>query len=53
MCIRDRYSAHTQVKSSKPGRRNISDIKLMKEDAAGVEKMAEEIKTRYAKLFHV
>jgi iron(III) transport system substrate-binding protein len=47
------YSAHTQVKSSKPGRRNISDIKLMKEDAAGVEKMAEEIKTRYAKLFRV
>ena len=39
--------------SPKPGRRKISDIKLMKEDAAGVEKMAEEIKTRYAKLFRV
>ena len=38
---------------SKPGRRKISDIKLMKEDAAGVEAMAEEIKTRYAKLFRV
>jgi hypothetical protein len=25
----------------------------MKEDPAGVEKMAEEIKTRYAKLFRV
>jgi iron(III) transport system substrate-binding protein len=25
----------------------------MKEDAAGVEKMAEEIKTRYARLFRV
>jgi len=25
----------------------------MKEDAAGVEKMAEEIKTRYARLFKV
>jgi iron(III) transport system substrate-binding protein len=47
------YSAHAQVKSTKPGRRNISDIKLMKEDAAGVEKMTEEIKTRYAKLFRV
>jgi iron(III) transport system substrate-binding protein len=46
------YSAHAQV-TSKPGRRKISDIKLMKEDAAGVEAMAEEIKTRYAKLFRV
>jgi iron(III) transport system substrate-binding protein len=46
------YSAHAQVQS-KPGRRRISDIKLMKEDAVGVEKMAEEIKTRYAKLFRV
>src|SRR6266852_4629844 len=46
------YSVHTQVQA-KPGRRKISDIKLMKEDAAGVEKMTEEIKTRYAKLFRV
>jgi iron(III) transport system substrate-binding protein len=46
------YSVHAQVQS-KPGRRKISDIKLMKEDAAGVAKMAEEIKTRYAKLFRV
>ena len=46
------YSVHAQVQS-KPGRRKISDIKLMKEDAAGVEKMAEEIKTRYARLFRV
>jgi iron(III) transport system substrate-binding protein len=46
------YSAHAQV-VSKPGRRKISDIKLMKEDAAGVEAMAEEIKARYAKLFRV
>jgi iron(III) transport system substrate-binding protein len=46
------YSAHAQVQS-KPGRRKISDIKLMKEDAAGVEKMTDEIKTRYAKLFRV
>ena len=35
----------------KPGRRKLSDLKLMKEDPAGVEAMAEEIKTRYAKLF--
>ena len=46
------YSVHPQVQS-KPGRRRISDIKLMKEDAAGVEQMTEEIKTRYAKLFRV
>jgi iron(III) transport system substrate-binding protein len=46
------YSVHAQV-VSKPGRRKITDIKLMKEDAAGVEKMADEIKTRYAKLFRV
>jgi len=46
------YSVHAQVKS-KPGRRKISDIKLMKEDAAGVEQMADEIKTRYARLFRV
>ena len=43
---------HEQV-VAKPGRRKITDLKLMKEDAAGVEAMAEEIKTRYAKLFRV
>ena len=46
------YSVHAQVQS-KPGRRKIFDIKLMREDPAGVEKMAEEIKTRYARLFRV
>jgi ABC-type Fe3+ transport system substrate-binding protein len=46
------YSAHAQVQS-KPGRRKLADIKLMKEDPAGVEAMAEEIKTRYARLFRV
>jgi iron(III) transport system substrate-binding protein len=46
------YSVHAQVQS-KPGRRKISDIKLMKEDAECVEKMTEEIKMRYAKLFRV
>jgi len=44
------YSVHAQVQS-KPGRRKISEIKLMKEDAAGVEAAAEQIKTRYARLF--
>jgi iron(III) transport system substrate-binding protein len=46
------YSVHTQVQS-KAGRKKISEIKLMKEDPAGVEAMSEEIKTRYAKLFRV
>jgi iron(III) transport system substrate-binding protein len=46
------YSVHAQV-TPKPGRRKLSDLKLMKEDAAGVEAMADEIKTRYAKLFRV
>jgi iron(III) transport system substrate-binding protein len=46
------YSPHAQVQA-KPGRRKISDIKLMKEDFAGVEKTTEEIKTRYARLFRV
>jgi len=46
------YSVHPQV-TSKPGRRKLSDIKLMKEDPAGVEAHSEEIKTHYAKLFRV
>jgi iron(III) transport system substrate-binding protein len=46
------YSVHAQVQP-KAGRRKITDIKLMKEDPAGVEAMAEEIKTRYARLFRV
>ena len=46
------YSPHAQT-VEKPGVRKLADIKLMKEDPAGVEKMGEEIKTRYAKLFGV
>jgi iron(III) transport system substrate-binding protein len=46
------YSVHAQVQTM-PGRRKLSDTRLMKEDPAGAEKMAEEIKTRYARLFHV
>ena len=45
-------SLHQQVKE-KPGRKLLSEIKLMKEDAEGVEKKSEEIKARYTKLFHV
>jgi iron(III) transport system substrate-binding protein len=46
------YSVHAQV-ASKPGRRKLTDIKLMKEDPVALETMTEEIKTRYARLFRV
>ena len=46
------HSLHAQVKE-KPGRRKLSEIKLMRDDPAGVEKAAEEIKTRYAQLFKI
>jgi iron(III) transport system substrate-binding protein len=46
------HSVHAQV-ASKPGRRKLTDIKLMKEDPAALETMTEEIKTRYARLFRV
>jgi iron(III) transport system substrate-binding protein len=45
-------SVHPQVKE-KAGRRPFKDIKTMKEDPAGVEKMGEEIKARYSRLFKV
>jgi iron(III) transport system substrate-binding protein len=45
-------SLHAQVRD-KPGRRPLGDIKVMKEDAAAVEKMGEEIRTRYSKIFRV
>ena len=46
------YSPHAQT-VEKPGVRKLSEIKLMKEDAAGVERDAEAIKARYAKIFGV
>jgi iron(III) transport system substrate-binding protein len=33
--------------------RKLADIKLMREDPEGVEKMADEVKTRYGKIFGV
>jgi len=45
-------SVHPQAKE-KPGRTPLKDIKLMKDDAAAVEKMSEEIKARYTKIFKV
>ncbi len=45
-------SFHPQAKE-KAGRTPLKDIKLMKDDPAGVEKTAEEIKARYTKIFGV
>ena len=45
-------SAHPQAKE-KPGRTPLKEIKLMKDDAAAVLKMGEEIKAHYVKIFHV
>jgi iron(III) transport system substrate-binding protein len=45
-------SLHAQVKE-KPGRRPLGEIKLMKEDPAAVERLSEEIKARYTKIFRV
>ena len=46
------YSPHRQT-VEKPGVRKLADIKLMREDPAGVEKSADDIKKRYAEIFGV
>jgi len=45
-------SMHPQTKE-KAGRTPFKDIKVMKDDPAAVEKMSDEIKQRYSKIFHV
>jgi iron(III) transport system substrate-binding protein len=45
-------SMHPQTKE-KPGRRPFKDIKTMKDNPAAVEKMSDEIKQHYVKIFHV
>ncbi len=45
-------SMHPLVKE-KPGRTPFRDIKIMREDPAGVEKTSEDIKARYSRLFGV
>lgn len=45
-------SMHPQTKE-KSGRTPFKDIKVMKDDPAAVEKMSDEIKQRYVKIFHV
>jgi iron(III) transport system substrate-binding protein len=46
------YSAHPMVKD-RPGRKPLKDIKTLKEDPVAVEKLADEIKEKYAKYFKV
>ena len=45
-------SAHAEVKD-RPGRTALKDVKLMKENAAEVEKQADDIKKRYTQYFKV
>jgi iron(III) transport system substrate-binding protein len=45
-------SMHPQVQD-KVERKPLREIKAMKEDAGGVERMSEEIKARYSRLFGV
>ncbi len=46
------YPAHAQVKAH-PDRKQLSEIRLMREDPAEVEAKADEIKTRYTSIFKV
>jgi iron(III) transport system substrate-binding protein len=45
-------SAHTQTKE-RPGRKPLAEIKTMKENAAEVETMADQIKANYSRYFKV
>ena len=45
-------SAHQLVKD-KAGRKPLSEIKVMKDDAVAVEKQSAEIKAHYTRLFKV
>ncbi len=46
------HSVHALVKP-KPGRKRLADIKVFKDDPAGVEKEADAIKARYTQIFKV
>ena len=45
-------SAHSQVKD-KPGRKPMKEIKIMKDDAAAVERDSDKIKAHYVQYFKV
>ena len=46
------HSVHDQVQE-KPGRKKLTEIRLMKDDPAAIEKLSDEIKAHYAKIFRV
>jgi iron(III) transport system substrate-binding protein len=46
------HSVHALTKE-KPGRKSLKEIKLMKDDAAAVERETENIKKRYSQIFKV
>ena len=46
------HSVHPQTKE-KPGRKSLSQIKLMKDDAVAVEREGEQIKKRYSEIFKI
>jgi iron(III) transport system substrate-binding protein len=46
------HSVHPQTRE-KPGRKSLSQIKLMKDDAVGVERDSEQIKKRYSEIFKI
>jgi iron(III) transport system substrate-binding protein len=46
------HSVHPLTKE-KPGRRSLSQIKLMKDDAVAVERESEQIKKRYSEIFKI
>ena len=52
MNLSGQYPAHKLVKA-KAGRPALASIKTLPEDPAEVEKSADEIKTRYQRLFKV
>ena len=48
--FRRRCAPCIRAAKEKDGRRPLKDIKLMKDDPAGVEKKAEDIKARYTQI---
>ena len=50
--VGDLRSVHPDTKE-KAGRKPLTEIKTMRDDAAAVEKESEAIKARYSKIFHV
>jgi iron(III) transport system substrate-binding protein len=48
-----RHALGHPLTKEKPGRKSLSQIKLMKDDARAVERESENIKKRYSQIFKV